>query len=291
MDYPRPAIIKAYYRLTKPGIIYGNILTAAAGFLLGSRGSIDFFGLLAAIAGTALVIASGCVINNYIDRDIDAKMKRTSKRALVSGIISGSQALVYAGVLGVAGFTVLATQTNSLTLGIGVIGFIDYVVFYTWSKRHTTFATLIGSISGATPIVAGYTAATGSFDIGALLLFLIMVIWQMPHFYAIALFRQDDYAAAGIPVLPIVKGIRHAKIEILLYVVAFGAIVAALALYDVTGLTFTTVMFALSGLWLWRGLQGFSVNDDKRWARRMFLFSLIVLLALSALLSVDHWLP
>jgi heme o synthase len=283
--------IKAFYRLTKPGIIYGNVLTAAAGFLLGSEGDVDFTRLLAALAGTALVIGSACVINNYIDRDIDAKMKRTQKRALVSGKITGPQALVYAGMLGLGGFAILATQTNALTMYIGLIGFIDYVVLYTWSKRHTTYATLIGSISGATAITAGYTAATNRFDIGALLLCLIMVLWQMPHFYAIALFRQKDYAAAHIPVLPIAQGVRRAKTEILLYVAAFAAAITALTAYDVTGYTFLTIMLVLSGIWFWRGLQGFGAKDSVSWARKMFLFSLIILLALSVLLSVDTFLP
>jgi heme o synthase len=284
-------MLKAYYRLTKPGIIYGNVLTAIAGFLLGSDGKIDFVRLLATLTGTALVIASACVINNYIDRDIDAKMKRTKKRALVSGTITGAQALTFAGLLGVIGLIVLATQTNMLTLWIGVIGFVDYVVLYTWSKRHTMFATLIGSISGATSITAGYTAATNTFDIGALLLFMILVLWQMPHFYAISLFRQDDYAAARIPVLPIVKGVLHTKIQILLYIAAFAATVVALTIFGVTGYTFVAVMGLLTGMWLWRGLQGFEADDHVSWGRKMFLFSLVIIMALSALLSIDTWLP
>jgi protoheme IX farnesyltransferase len=284
-------MLKAYYRLTKPGIIYGNAMTAAAGFLLGSDGNIHFVRLLAVLAGTALVIASACVINNYIDRDIDAKMTRTKKRALVSGVISGPQALVYAAVLGVVGFAILIAYTNVLTVCIGAVGFIDYVVFYTWSKRHTTFATLVGSISGATPITAGYVAATGTFDTGALLVFTILMLWQMPHFYAISLFRQDEYAAAHIPVLPIVRGIHRTKIHILLYIAAFAAAVTALTAYGVTGYVFLVVMLPLIGLWFWRGLQGFTGKDDKRWARKMFLFSLIILLLLSLLLSVDTLLP
>ncbi|HJQ08272.1 MAG TPA: heme o synthase [Candidatus Saccharimonadales bacterium] len=284
-------MLKAYYRLTKPGIIYGNTLTAAAGFLLASHGDVHFVRLLAVLTGTVLVIASACVFNNYIDRGIDAKMSRTKKRALVSGKITGPQALMYAGVLGVAGFAILATGTNALTLCIGIVGFIDYVVFYTWAKRHTMLAALVGSISGATPIAAGYTAVSNTFDAGALLVFIVLVLWQMPHFYAIAMFRQDDYAAARIPVLPIVQGIRRTKIQILLYIAAFAAAVTALTVYNITGYTFLAVMCLLTGVWFWRGLQGFAAMDDKRWARKMFLFSLIIILALSVLLSVDTCLP
>jgi protoheme IX farnesyltransferase len=280
-------MLKDYYRLTKPGIIYGNVITATAGFLLGSNGSIHFVRLVAVLAGTALVIASACVINNYIDRDIDAKMARTKKRALVSGAITGSRALMYAAVLGIVGFAILIAYTNALTVCIGAVGFIDYVIFYTWSKRHTTFATLVGSISGAMPITAGYVAATNAFDTGALLVFIVLAVWQMPHFYAIALFRQDDYAAAHIPVLPIVQGIRRTKIHILLYIAVFGAAVIALTICNITGYVFLIVMLPLVGIWFWRGLQGFAIKDSKRWARKMFLFSLVILLALSVLLSVD----
>lgn len=284
-------MLKKYYRLTKPGIIYGNTLTATAGFLLGSGGNIDFLRLLATLTGTALVIASACVFNNYIDRDIDAKMVRTKERALVSGKITGPQALAYAVLLGITGFAILATQTNLLTLCVGAIGFIDYVMLYTWSKRRTVFATLIGSISGATSITAGYTAATHTFDMGALLLFLVMVLWQMPHFYAIALFRQSDYAAAGIPVLPVVKGARHTKIQILLYIIAFALAVAALTIYGITGYVFLTVMSLLVGLWFRRGVEGFAAKDDKAWGRKMFSFSLVIVLALALMLSIDTFLP
>jgi len=284
-------LIKAYYRLTKPGIIYGNIMTAAAGFLLGAHGTIGFIRMLAVLTGTALVIASACVINNYIDRDIDAKMARTKKRALVSGQISGTHALLYAAVLGAAGMAILISLTNTPTVLIGLVGFIDYVLLYTWSKRHTKFSTLIGSISGATPIAAGYVAATGTIDTGALLLFAIMAMWQMPHFYAISLFRQDDYTAANIPVLPIVEGVRRTKIQIALYVAAFGLAAVTLTLCNVTGYTFLAIMGTLSALWLWRGVQGFATTDDKRWARKMFFLSLVILLAMSILLSVDTWLP
>ncbi len=284
-------MVRAYYRLTKPGIIYGNTLTAAAGFLLGSAGQVAFWRLLATLVGTALVIGAGCVFNNYIDRDIDARMARTKKRALVSGTISGRQALLFGAILFTVGCSTLVAFTNAVTVVIGLIGFIDYVFLYTQSKRRTVYATLIGSVAGATPITAGYTAATGTFDIGALLVFIVMVLWQMPHFYAIAMFRQSDYQAADIPVLPIVSGARQTKIHILIYIAAYAAAIAALTLTGVTGYTFLAIMVLLTGVWFWRGAQGFSAVNSVRWARKMFGFSLIILLALSALLAVDNFLP
>lgn len=283
-------MLKAYYHLTKPGIVYGNVLTTLAGFLLGAQGNIDLLRLVAAVVGTALVIGAACVSNNYIDRDIDAHMARTKKRGLVTGAVSGPQALIYAAVLAVLGFGMLAAYTNILTVCIGALGFIDYVVVYTWAKRRTVHATLIGTICGATPIAAGYTAATNSLDLTVVLLFLVMVVWQLPHFYAIAIFRMREYAAANIPVAPVVWGVRRTKRAIVLAMCLFAVAIGALSLVGGTGYTFLAIMLGVSGMWLARAIgQGHA--DDNRWARKVFLFSLIVLLALSAMLSLDSFLP
>jgi protoheme IX farnesyltransferase len=281
---------KDYYRLTKPGIIYGNLLTAAAGFLFASKWHIDFWLFVSLLAGTGLIIASACVFNNYIDRGIDAKMERTQKRALVSGKIPVKNALVFASLLAIVGFTILL-YTNTVTVLIGFIAFFSYVVLYGIAKRKSVHGTLVGTIPGAASLVAGYTSATGKFDAGALLLFLIMVAWQMPHFYAIALYRTKDYKNAGIPVLPVVKGAKRTKLEILLYTFLFVVFVTLLSLNGYSGLVFLLVMAPLGLYWLWRGLQGFETNDNDKWGRKMFGFSLIVLLTLSVMLSVGSVLP
>lgn len=282
--------VNTYYQLTKPGIIYGNLMTAAAGFLLASKKDIDFGSLLLTLTGIALVIGGACVINNYLDRGLDKKMTRTKKRALVSGAISPKGALIYAVILEVVGFFVLARFTNALTVYIGLIGFADYVFLYAVGKRRSTLGTIIGSVSGAMPLVAGYTAVTGRFDGGALILFLIMTFWQMPHFYAITLRRFKDYKAAGLPVLPVKKGARITKIEILAYVAAFTGSVIALSLYHYTGWIFAVVMTLLGLRWFYMGIKGFSADNDEQWGKKMFLFSLIVLLVMSLLLSFNVWL-
>jgi len=284
--------IKTYYNLTKPGIIYGNVLTVVGGFLLASRGRVHVATFAAALCGASLVMAAGCVFNNYIDRGIDKKMARTKKRALVSGIVSGRSALIYATVLGVAGFLLLAAYTNWLTVGIGAVGIFFYVVVYSVGKRRSVHGTLVGSISGAVPPVAGYCAASNHFDGGALILFLILVAWQMPHFYAIAMYRAKDYGAAGIPVLPVKKGARTTKMQMLYYILAFTLAVASLSVFGFTGYTYLVVMLSLCLLWLRRALQGFAKGvDDIRWARRLFGFSLIVLLGFSIMISLDVVLP
>jgi heme o synthase len=284
-------LIKAYYRLTKPGIVYGNDLTAGGGFLLASRHHIDIGLLAAMLAGLSLVIASACVFNNYIDRDLDKKMSRTKNRALVSGSISRQNALIFASLLGVGGSIILGFLTNLLTLTVALAALFAYVVLYGIGKRKTVHGTLIGTISGAAPPVVGYAAAKGHLDGAALILYLILVCWQMPHFYAIAMYRLSDYKAAGLPVLPAVKGLRRTKLEILIYTFLFVLSVIALSVSGYTGLVFLIVMAGLGLYWLWRGLAGFNAKNDTRWARQMFGLSLIVLLSLSLMLAVGARLP
>lgn len=280
-----------YYHLTKPGIVYGNALSAIAGFLLAAGTNFDLWLFLAMLAGASLIMASACVFNNYIDQGIDKKMSRTKKRALVEGTISGRHALVYATILGMLGFGLLVFFTNTATVITGAVGFIFYLVIYGIAKRRSTLSTIIGSVSGSTPIVAGYVAVTGQFDTGAALLFLAMAFWQMPHFYAIAMYRSADYAAAGLPVLPVKKGSRLTKINMVAYIVAYAATLAALTLAGYTDFVFLGVMTLLCLYWLRLGILGFSAPDEIAWAKRLFGFSLIVLLGFCALLSLEVVLP
>ncbi len=283
-------MFKPYYTLTKPGIIYGNILTAGAGFLLASHGHPELLRLGLTLTGIALVIASACVFNNYLDRDIDRQMQRTKNRALVTGEISPSRALTYGAILGVAGFTILAGFTNTITFAIGVIGFVSYVVIYTYAKRITPYGTLLGSISGSTSLVAGYCAVTNSFDLGAAILFLIMAIWQMPHFYAIAAYRLRDYADASIPVLPVSKGMKLTKRHITLYIAAFIGATALLTAFGYTGYIYLIVMLVLGLGWLRLALKGFGAVDDTKWAQHVFRYSLVVLMTLSLVMSANSFL-
>lgn len=283
--------IKTYYRLTKPGIIYGNLLTTLAGFFLASRGDVDFWLLVAAASGTGLVMASGCVFNNYIDRGIDAKMRRTQKRATVTGDISGRNALIFGAVLGALGFAVLALFTNTLVVMSGLIAIFFYVVLYGIAKRASSLGTVVGSVPGALPPVAGYLAVSNSLDTGALVIFLIMAIWQMPHFYAISIFRLKDYAAAGLPVLSVKRGVKTTKLYIMLYIAAYIAVIPLLTILGYTGYAYLAVMGGIGVFWFWKGVSGFAATDSTAWARKMFGVSLIVLLTFSFILSVDVWLP
>lgn len=218
-------------------------------------------------------------------------MKRTHKRALVSGLIGPGIALAYAAGLGAAGTAIMALWTNRLATIMALTGFFFYVVVYGIAKRRTVHGTVIGSISGAIPPVVGYSAATGYLDLGALIVFLILTFWQMPHFYAIALYRQKDYEAAGIPVLPLKQGALATKLQIMTYILGFMLATAMLSIYGYTGYIYLLVMLTVASIWLWRGFQGFKTTDDALWGRKMFLFSLVVILVSSVMMSVGPLLP
>jgi protoheme IX farnesyltransferase len=194
-------VIKSYYRLTKPGIIYGNAIVAAAAFIFGSHDGIDWTKFFFMLVGLSFVIGSACVFNNYYDRGIDARMERTKKRALVTGKISNTSALIFGVILLALGIIALHHHTNMLALEWALVGFIIYVFVYTPLKAKTGLAVFVGAVAGATPPVVGYTAATNSLDIFALLLFAFLFLWQLPHFFAIARHRYSEYQAAGVPLL------------------------------------------------------------------------------------------
>ncbi|MBL3698140.1 heme o synthase [Leucobacter luti] len=288
------AAFARYYSLTKPGVLYGNVLTAAAGFLLAAGATRIFDGLLflATVVGTTLVIAAACVLNNILDRDIDDRMERTKKRATVSGSISIRGAIIFTVVLFVLGNAVLIGWTNWLVVATGLAGFFTYVVLYGMlSKRMSVHGTLIGSISGAAPIFAGYVAVTGVVDAGAILAFLAIFFWQMPEFYSIAVYRRDEYARAGVPVITVVKGIPQTKVQILIYTIAYAVSAVLLTPFGYTGWVYAVVMGALGLWWIVIGIQGFSATDDSAWARRMFRFSLVIIMAYSLMISVGPLLP
>ncbi|EOY3022719.1 heme o synthase [Escherichia coli] len=285
-------MFKQYLQVTKPGIIFGNLISVIGGFLLASKSSIDYPLFIYTLVGVSLVVASGCVFNNYIDRDIDRKMERTKNRVLVKGLISPAVSLVYATLLGIAGFMLLWFGANPLACWLGVMGFVVYVGVYSlYMKRHSVYGTLIGSLSGAAPPVIGYCAVTGEFDSGAAILLAIFSLWQMPHSYAIAIFRFKDYQAANIPVLPVVKGISVAKNHITLYIIAFAVATLMLSLGGYAGYKYLVVAAAVSVWWLGMALRGYKVADDRIWARKLFGFSIIAITALSVMMSVDFMVP
>ncbi|WP_269216549.1 heme o synthase [Microbacterium sp. cx-55] len=278
--------------MTKPRVLAGNVLTTAAGFALSSAGAFRLDGFLTVTIGTTLIIASACVVNNVLDRDIDQSMARTKQRATVTGAVSARAASIFAAVLGLTGLAILLWMSGLLVAAIGVIGFIVYVFLYgMWSKRMSRHGTLVGSVSGAIPVLAGCVAASGTIDATALVAFLMMFFWQEPEFYSIAIYRRDEYAAAGVPVVSVTRGIPHTKRLIVLYTALFSVSTLALPLVASVGIVYTVVMGAVCVAWMGIALAGLRTRDDERWARGNFRFSLWVVMIMCAAFVVGPLLP
>lgn len=284
--------IGALYRLTKPGVTYGNLITTVAGYLFAANGTIDWPVFIALTIGTWWVIASACVINNYLDQDIDAQMERTRGRPLLTDEVTGRQAVIFGALLGIFGTVILAIFTNWWVVGIGVLGWIVYVWLYgALGKRKSVHGTLVGSISGAAPILAGYVAVTNGLDTTAILLFLVLFFWQMPEFYSISIYRRREYARAGIPVSSVVRGVPATKRQILAYTVLTVACLLLLTASPLTSWTYAATILIFSARWLHVAAEGQITAEDDAWAKRMFQFSLVVLVLFSLLISINPYLP
>lgn len=275
-----------YYRLVKPGIVYGNAMTAIAAFVFASAGHPRLSLLLAMLAGLSFSIAAACVVNNVLDRDIDARMERTRARAIPTGQVSVQRALLFAAALGIAGFATLFFFTNLLALLATLFGVVVYLALYTPAKRVTPHSTLIGAFAGAVPPVVGYVAVVNAFDRTALLLFLILVAWQMTHFFAIALFRVDDYREAGLPVMPVRKGVARTKALMLAYALLFAFTLFALSAVHRFSAWHAVPVGLLAAGWIALSVSGFAMHDDARWGRRMFFYSLVMLTAFCIALAL-----
>ena len=276
---------KLWAQAVKTGIIKSNLVPMVAGLMLALYTyELSFieniWNVVLALAGTTAVIAAAGSFNNVYDRDIDAVMQRTKIRPTVTGAISIKTILIVAFILLIGGI-VLLYFTTPLAALLGFLGVFFYVVPYTmWTKRRTIWNTEIGSISGAMPPLIGWAAvAPDIWHPACWALFIIMVIWQMPHFYAIAIRKRDDYAAANIPMLPVVKGERRTYIQSNIYLIIL-MLTSFLFLPLSRGLTI--VAFVLGGIWLWLSFIGYSKMEGKTWANKMFAYSLFHMIALFA---------
>jgi protoheme IX farnesyltransferase len=280
--------IKKYVLVAKPGIVLGNLITATGGFFVASRGCIDIAVLLYGLIGISLVVASGCVLNNVADKDLDRKMARTRNRVLAKGLMSAKTAIGYASWLGIAGTTLLVAGTNRLTVAIVLAGWTIYVGVYSLVlKRRWAYATWIGSLAGAAPPLAGYCAVSGRFDLEAWILLCIFSLWQIPHAYAIAIFRFDEYTEAGIPVLPVTQGMPAAKKRIIASILGFLAASLMLTFCGYAGYSYLAAAAALGFVWLFMAFSGYRTSNDRLWAKRLFVFSILAIVVLSAMMSID----
>lgn len=282
--------MNAYLQIIKPGIIFGNLISIIGGFLFASKGNINYFLFFIISLSISLIIASGCVFNNYIDCDIDKKMERTKNRVLVKGLIKSYISIFYAMFLGFLGFTLLYFNINLLSMLLAIIGFIIYVGVYSiYMKRYSIYSTIIGSFSGAMPPIISYCSVTNKFDIGACILFCIFSLWQIPHAYSIFIFRLSDYKSINIPILPIVKGILITKHYIIFYIILFTIFSLLLKLSGYVGYQYLLIIMILCFFWLSIACYGYKTKDDIVWARKLFIFSIIIIFIFNIMISIDYY--
>ncbi|WP_405083574.1 heme o synthase [Paenibacillus psychroresistens] len=283
-----PVTWRDFVQLAKPGIIFSNLITAFGGFWVASRWDIDWALLVFMIIGTILVIGSGCVLNNYLDRDMDTKMARTKKRALPTGKMEPNVVLWYGIVMGIVGMSVLWFLVTPLSALLGLLGLFVYVWIYTaWFKRTSVWSTVVGAISGAVPPIIGYCAVNEQLDAGAWILFAILFLWQMPHFWALGIRRMEEYRAAGFPLLPVVRGSFVTKISMMRYVVLLVPTSALLYLYGYVGMIYLVAAIVMGIYWAYLCLKGFSAKDEEAWAKKTFIFSINYLTILFLIIVID----
>lgn len=285
----RSGLLKEFFSLIKIGIVYSNLLTVFAGTWLGlyftGSSLLNSLGnVLFALAGSALIIAGSCAINNLFDRDIDIFMERTKDRPTVTGKVSPHQVLLMGSAFIASGLFCLHKTTLTAVM-FGIIGVFSYVVLYTiWTKRRYVVNTIVGSISGAVPPLIGWASVDPDLHLMAWGLFLIMFVWQPPHFYSLAMRRSEEYRAAGVPMLPVVKGEERTKKSIIFWIAML--IPAAFVLYPL-GMPFIIWASTLNLFWLVSALYLYHKKPSKEWAQKMFVFSLqyLPLLFLSTIIA------
>ena len=283
-----------YWELTKPRVVALIVFTALVGMFLAVPGlpplREGFFGLL----GIWLAAASAAAINHLIDQRIDKLMARTANRPLATGALQPLQVLVFAVLLGVASMAILVLLVNPLTAALTFASLIGYAVVYTgYLKRATPQNIVIGGIAGAAPPLLGWAAVTGMQNpwdwAHALLLVLIIFVWTPPHFWALAIFRREDYARALIPMLPVTHGVTYTRWQILLYTVLLVVVTVLPWAVGMSGVFYLGGALVLGAVFLWYAWKLLDPPDEF-FAMRVFNYSIVYLMALFAFLLVDHWL-
>lgn len=282
------SLYKDYLNVTKPGITMSNMLMTFTGLWLAADGHPNIGTGVLTLLGSSLVVMSGCALNNYMDRDIDPLMARTQNRPLPSGRLRPWTVMALGITLGVLGVSLLGLTVNTMAALMALIGLFFYVIVYTgMTKRTTSLSTVIGSVSGAMPPLIGWAAITGSLNTTAWLLFTFMFIWQPPHFLALGMRKVKDYAAAGIPLLPVVYGFEPTKRQIIAWTAALLPLSLLFYMVHAVGLLYLPIAGTLGVIYLVKALRGLNAKDDIVWATDMFKYSLIYLTVMSLAMIVS----
>jgi protoheme IX farnesyltransferase len=282
--------LRAFCSLTKPRVVSLIVFTAVIGMFLATPGIVPLQILLAGTLGIALVAGSAAAINCLVEQKIDAVMQRTSWRPLPRGELSAAQTLVFAGALGGIGLWTLYQFVNALTMWLTVATFVGYAVVYTVILKPATPQNIvIGGASGAMPPVLGWAAVTGEVTTEALLLFLIIFAWTPPHFWSLALYRTEDYARAGVPMLPVTHGKAYTRLQVLLYTLMLFAVSLLPFVIGMSGFVYLVSALALGGAFLGYALRIYLAYSDLI-AQKTFRYSIVYLALLFTALLVDHYL-
>ncbi|MEO8706575.1 MAG: heme o synthase [Kofleriaceae bacterium] len=270
--------------LVKPRIMVMALLTAVGAMSL-APGNIATVQALWLLAGTALIVGSANTLNMWLERDVDCLMARTKDRPLPQGRLDARTALMFGAVQGLLSIPALA-MVNLVTAGLGMVALLMYVGVYTPMKQRSHWATWVGAVPGALPALMGWTAATGHIQLAGLAVFAVLFFWQIPHFHAIAMYRQRDYDAAGLKTLPGSRGLGAARREIGIYLVVQVAISFAVVALGVAGTIYAITAAVLGAFVLVQGLRGVRTGTAK-WARNVFLASIVYLPLLFAVMVLD----
>lgn len=272
--------------LTKPRITLMVLVTAAGGMWL-APGTLDPASMAVMLLTTGMVVGAANTLNCYLERDIDRLMARTANRPLPDRRLEPWWALTLGLVMGLFAVPTLMLAVNPVTGLLGLIALVSYVAIYTPMKQHTSSALFVGALPGALPPLMGWTAVTGRIEVPGLVLFGVLFFWQIPHFIAISVFRQQEYERAGLKVLPSVRGIGAAKAQAVAYAAALWIVSLLLVPYGLAGTLYLVAAVALGGYFFWAALRGFWSEDSDAWAKKLFVASLLYLTALFAVLIID----
>ena len=281
--------MRQFYALTKPRVTMLAVFCAVIGMFLATPGMVPWRVLFAGTAGIALLAGAAFAINCLIEQEIDAKMARTRARPLPRGELTSLQTVIFAGVIGGIGMFLLYRYVNALTMWLTFGTFVGYAVIYTVVLKPATPQNIvIGGLSGAMPPLLGWTAVTGEVAPEALLLVLIIYAWTPPHFWALALYRTEDFARAGLPMLPVTHGQKFTRLHVLLYTLVLIASTLLPFAYGMSGWIYLAAALVLDGMFLYYAVRIYTAYSD-RLAQQTFRYSVLYLAGLFTALLLDHY--
>ena len=282
-------LLKSYYQLCKPNVVYMMLICAFVGMLLAEQTVSSYSYLFIALTGIALCAASAAAINQVVDREADASMTRTDQRPLPKGDLSVMHASIFAFVIGLLGSMILYLYVNTLTMILTIGSLIGYAFIYTvYLKRATPQNIVIGGLAGAAPPLLGWSSVTNTIDPFALLLVLIIFVWTPPHFWALAIYRKEEYAKESIPMMPVTHGVAFTKLQIVLYTIILFIVSVLPYVVLMSGIIYLVSALVLSTIFLYYSINLF-YSDDNQDAMNTFQYSIYYIFLIFLALLVDHY--